>query len=339
MRGILRVLAAGVMLAAAPSGAQAGDVLDEVKARGSVRCGVNELGRALSTLGPEGQWVGFYPEFCRAVAAAVTGDKENVDFVMVSTADRFEAVRSGSIDLLSEASTVTLTRDAEGLEFPVTVFHDGQGFLTYVRDGVKEMAGLKGKRVCVQGAATSDANLRDLNTVAGLDLEVMTFTTIEGAYSAFFSRQCEAMSTDALILGSMRMSLAPNPEDYVLLDERISHEPIGLATASADPEFSDVVRWVVHAMLHAEALGITQDTADAMRAGGSLEAQRMLGAGDDLGAALGLDSAWAYRVIKQVGNYGEVYDRTIGPGSEFSLPRGRNALVKDGGLLWAPPLR
>jgi len=335
---MLAVVAAGLTLVAA-SAAQAGPTLDEVVARGSVRCGVNELGRALSTLGPEGQWIGFYPEFCRAIAAATTGDKENVDFVMVSTADRFGAVREGAVDVLSEASTHTLTRDAQGLEFPSIVFHDGQGFLVYAKDGIKSVDQLKGKRVCVQGTATSDDNLRDLNKTKAMGMEVMTFTTIEGAYSAFFSRQCEAMSTDALILGSMRLSLAPNPADYILLDERISNEPIGMVIADGDAQWAAIVRWVVNVMFRAEELGVNQANADALRANGSVEARMLLGADGDLGPALGLDSAWAYRVIKQVGNYGEVFDRTIGSGSEFNLPRGRNALVKDGGLLWAPPLR
>ncbi len=332
------MLAAGLMLAGA-TGAQAGATLDEVKARGSVRCGVNELGKALGTLSPEGQWVGFYPEFCRAVAAAVTGDKDSVDFVMVSTLDRFDAVRAGAVDLLSEASTVTLTRDAADMDFPAVIFHDGQGFLTYAKDGMTAIKDLKGKRVCVQGMTTSNDNLRDFATSSGLNVDVMTFTTIEGAYAAFFGRQCEAMSTDSLILGSMRLSLAPNPADYVLLDERISHEPIGPVVGDTDPEWTEVVRWVFNAMFNAEELGVTQANVDAMRADGPVDVRRLLGVEGDMGPALGLDGAWAYRVIKQVGNYADVYDRTIGPGSEFNLPRGRNALIKDGGLLWSPPLR
>lgn len=338
MRGVFGMLAAGLMLVGA-SGAQAGPILDEVKARGSVRCGVNELGKALGTLSPEGQWVGFYPEFCRAVAAAVTGDKDSVDFVMVSTIDRFNAVRSGAVDMLSEASTLTLTRDAVGMDFPAIIFHDGQGFLTYAKDGMTSVNDLKGKRVCVQGMATSNDNLRELSVSSGLDLEVMTFTTIEGAYAAFFGRQCEAMSTDSLILGSMRLSLAPNPADYVLLDDRISHEPISPVVPDSDPEWVAVVRWVFNAMFNAEELGVTQANVDAMRADGPADVRRLLGVEGDMGPALGLDGAWAYRVIKQVGNYADVYDRTIGRGSEFNLPRGRNALVKDGGLLWSPPLR
>ncbi|MGC2857713.1 amino acid ABC transporter substrate-binding protein [Novispirillum sp. DQ9] len=342
MRAGFAVMAAGMVagvLAAAAPAAQAGVTLDEVKARGSVRCGVNELGKALGTLSPEGQWVGFYPEFCRAVAAAVVGDKDAVDYIMISTADRFDAVRSGAVDILSEASTMTLSRDASGLDFPAIIFHDGQGFLTYGRDGVTSMDQLKGQRICVQGVSTSEDNLRDLNASAKMGWEIMSFTTIEGAYSAFFGRQCMAMSTDALILGSMRLSLAPNPADYVLLDQRISHEPIGPVTRDDDPEWTAVVRWTFNAMFQGEELGVTSANADTMRASGPLEARRLLGAEGDLGATLGLDSAWAYRVIKQVGNYAEVYDRTIGPGSEFNLPRGRNALTKDGGLLWAAPHR
>lgn len=338
MRAVLSMVAAGVMALAA-SAAQAGPTLDEVMARGSVRCGVNELGKALGTLSPEGKWIGFYPEFCRAVAAATVGDADAVDFIMVSTLDRFDALRDNAFDVLSEASTMTLTRDGAGLDFPAVIFHDGQGFLVYAKGGAASLDGLKGKRICVQGETTSRDNLIDFNTASGMNMEVMTFTTIEGAYSAFFSRQCDAMSTDTLILGSMRLSLAPNPTDYVLLDDRISHEPIGPVTRDSDPEWTQVVRWVFNAMFQAEELGITSANADAMRANGSLDARRLLGAEGELGKALGLDEAWAYRIVKQVGNYAEVYDRTIGPGSDFNLPRGRNALVKNGGLLWSPPMR
>lgn len=337
--GVATVVAGAMALVAAAADAQAGPTLDEVMARGSVRCGVNELGKALGTLSPEGKWVGFYPEFCRAVAAATVGDADAVDFIMVSTLDRFDALRGGAFDILSEASTMTLSRDAAGLDFPAVIFHDGQGFLVYAKGGAASIDGLKGKRICVQGETTSKDNLEEFNEAAGLNLEVMTFTTIEGAYSAFFGRQCDAMSTDALILGSMRLSLAPNPTDYVLLDDRISHEPIGPVTRDTDPDWTEIVRWVFDAMFQAEALGVSSANVDTMRADGPVEVRRLLGAEDSLGAALGLDEAWAYRIIKQVGNYGEVYDRTIGPGSDFNLPRGRNALLKDGGLLWSPPLR
>ncbi|MBW7852454.1 MAG: amino acid ABC transporter substrate-binding protein [Rhodospirillales bacterium] len=322
-----------------PAPANAGTTLDEVRARGFVRCGVTELGESLTTLNASGRWVGFYTDFCRAVAAAVTGDAKNVEFVMVSTGVRFDALRASAMDLLSEASTWTMTRDVAGLEFAAVTFHDGQAFMVYAPDGITSVDQLKGKTVCVPDLGTSPQNLRDFAREKNLGIVPLPFATIEGAFQAFFDRQCKAISTDSLILGSVRLSLAPDPAQYRMLDARISHEPLGLVVRDNDVAWADIVRWTFFAMVRAEELGITSQNADDMRRSGVIEVRRLLGIEEPVAKEFGLDPEWGYRVVKQVGNYAEVYDRALGPKTAFGMARGRNALVKNGGVLWAPPIR
>lgn len=340
MRSMLwRATAAVAVFLGLQAPALAGETLETVQDRGTVLCGVTELGRALSTMNAEGDWVGFYPDICRAIAAATTGGADGVEYVMVSTADRFEALTAGAIDVLVEPTTWTLTRDTMGMDFTTTIFHDGQGFLTYVKDGLKSVADLSGRSVCVQGRSTSVDNLVELNNARGLNLDIQEFRTIEGAYSAFFGRRCAALSTDSLILASMRASLAPNPEDYVLLEERVSHEPLAAAVRDDDPRWEDVVRWTLNALIAAERLGITaEDAAAAETPADRPDVARLLNDGA-LAERLGLDADWARRAVAAAGNYAEIYERSIGAESGLALPRGRNALVEDGGLIWAPPLR
>ncbi|MBF0305885.1 MAG: amino acid ABC transporter substrate-binding protein [Alphaproteobacteria bacterium] len=320
--------------------ASAGDsTLDAVRARGVVRCGVTELGQLLSTMDLDGRWVGFYSDFCRAVAAATTGRAENVEFVLTSVSERFDLVRRGAIDLLSEASTWTMSRDGDGLAFPGIYFMDGQAALVRRDTGFKSLADMKGRTVCVQDASTSIENLRDADAAQKLGLDIRPFATIEGAYEAFFARRCEALSTDAIILASMREFLAPNPAEYVLLPDRISKEPISPVVRENDSRWEDAVRWTLFALISAEELGVTSANAESMRATGSQEAKRLLGAVPGLGKRLGLDDAWAFRVIAQVGNYGEVFERSLGAKSAFKMQRGMNDLASRGGALWAPPVR
>jgi general L-amino acid transport system substrate-binding protein len=331
-------LAIGLAAGSAPAATDAPETtLAVVKARGAVRCGVTDLGQALSQLDVNGRWVGFYAEFCRAVAAAVTGSADNVDFVQVSAADRFNVLRGGSIDLLSDASTWTLGRQTDHLVFAGTDFMDGQSFLTLRQANLTRMADLKGRKVCVRANSTSVENLRDESAARGLDIQIMEFTTIEGAYAAFFGRQCDAITNDSLVLASQRQFLAPNPQDYVLMSERISREPLGPVVRENDVRWQNVVEWTLHGLIAAEQLAITSANVDAMAKSGTKEAQRLLGTQPGLGAKLGLDETWAYRIVKQVGNYGEIFDRTLG--AQLHVERGPNALVSKGGILWAPPVR
>jgi general L-amino acid transport system substrate-binding protein len=337
MKHLLAVLLAlGLGLAVCAGTASAG-TLDAVKARGSVRCGVTDLGQAMSQLDVNGRWIGFYAEFCRAVAAAATGKADNVDFVQVSAGDRFDVLRGGNVDLLSDSSTWTLSRQADHLTFVGIYFMDGQSFVTLRQANLTKIDDLKGRKVCVRSNSTSIDNLRDEIAVRGLDVQIVEFSTIEGAYSAFFGRQCDALTNDYLVLASQRQFLAPNPQDYVLMGERISREPVGPVVRDDDAAWEKVVEWTLHALIAGEQLGISSANADEMAKTGKKEAQRLLGSTPGLGPKLGLDDQWAYRVIKQVGNYGEIFDRTIG--AQLHIERGPNALASQGGLLWAPPVR
>lgn len=334
-----RLTAAAAALLCLVASAASASTLDEVRARGVLRCGVTELGQLLSTINVEGHWIGFYSEFCRAVAAAATGRADDVDFVLVSIHDRFNVLRDGGIDLLAEASTWTLGRDGAGLTFAGIYFMDAQGFIAHRASGLTTIDDLKGRKVCVQDNTTSIDNVREVNGVRGLGMEVKAFGTIEGAYAAFFGHQCDALSTDRMILASMRQLLAPNPEDYVLLPESISKEPIGPVVRENDARWEDAVRWTLFAMIAAEELGVTMANAEEQRRSGGREARRLLGGEPGVGSALGLSDDWAFQVIAQVGNYGEVFERSLGAKSLLKMERGVNQLWNRGGLLWAPPIR
>ena len=326
------------LLSALPS-ALAG-TLEVVQERGTLTCGVRDLGPALSALDEQGRWTGFYPEFCHAVAAAAIGDKDAVEFTVVSTADRFDAVREDAVDVLFDSSTWTFARDMRGLAFPTIFLFDGQSFMVRKSLNIDSLAALKGKTVCVTGkggTTTNVGNLEDVNASQHLGIEIFALVTTRGSMTAFFDRQCDAVTADSLILASLRKSLAPDPEDYAILAELISKEPLGPVVRDDDPAWADVIRWIVFAMVSAEELGVTSVTVDRAREDGSAEAKRLLGAGQDFNVLAGLDRDWAYRVVKQVGNYGEVFDRTLG--TTLGLERGLNALWRDGGLLWAPPVR
>lgn len=339
--GAVRVcaLAIAVGLLLSPP-AWAKSTLEQVVERGYVRCGVNpEMGGPLTALDHDGRWSGFYVEFCRAIAAAVTGDAENVDYVLSPSSIRFDNLRHGLIDVLSEASTWTMERDLAGLEFAAITAHDGQGFMVHESDRVETVADLAGKVVCVPQQATSYHTLVDFIRASGIDLTLLPFSTLEGAFHAFFERQCTAVSTDSQILASVRLSLAAAPKEYHILDTRLSHEPLGLVVRDDDPTWAYVVRWSLYAMIRAEDLGISSTTVEALEDRESLEIRRLLGLEGHLPDSFPLPADWARNIIRQVGNYGEVYARTLGPGTPFDMERGRNALIRDGGLMWAPPLR
>lgn len=319
-----------------PSLAGAG-TLDEVKARGVLRCGVNEFGPALTAMNEKGQWAGFYTDFCRVIAAAVLGDSRAVDFISVSSQDRFEALRQKAIDVLSEATTWTLERDLAGLSFPAPFMMDGQGFLVRRDANIANLEQLKGRRVCVVSHATSLEGLNRVNKVRNLGLKIQEYSSIQGSFAAFFDRQCDSVSTDGIILASLRQQMAPNPADYVFLPDRVTHEPLSPVVLKSDRQWEDVIRWSIMATLAAEQQGLTAANVKQNLSNPNSEVRRLLGAEGDVGAKLGLDKNWALRVIEQVGNYGEIYQRNLT--KNLNLDRGQNALHSQGGLLWAPPFR
>ncbi|WP_413205418.1 amino acid ABC transporter substrate-binding protein [Rhodospirillum sp. A1_3_36] len=318
-------------------GGAAASTLDSVKDAGVLRCGVQEIGPAFSNIDETGRWVGFYTDFCRATAAAILGDPEAVEFVVVGTDDRFSALRDGDFDVLMSSATWTLSRDVDGLTFMPLYLFDGQGFLVHKVSGAKSLVDLKGGTICVEDHTTSVANVRDYDTSHGMNWTVKPFATVEGAFNAFFEHQCESVTTDVMSLASSWLFLAPNPEDHVILPDRISKEPLSAVVRSDDVQWSDTVRWIINALISAEELGVTSKNVEQMKTSNNPEVRRLLGREGSVGALLGLDEAFAARALAAMGNYGEIYDRTIK--KTLHVERGINNLWTKGGLIWSPPIR
>ncbi len=338
----MRQLAIAAALFAAFIGtAQAGKTLDAIKARGQLVCGVNPSLPGFSAADSQGNWAGMDVDVCKAIAAAVLNDATKIKWVPLNAAQRFAALQSGEVDVLSRNTTWTLTRDASlGLFFTGTTYYDGQGFMVTKKSKITSAKQLKGATVCVQSGTTTEKNLTDFSKAAGLALKSVVFETQEATNKAYFAGRCQAYTTDASGLASVRNKEAGNPEDHVILPELISKEPLGPAVRRGDDEFYTIVKWVVFALIEAEEYGITQENVDAMRAKSTDPVvQRILGTSEDTGKLLGLDKEWAYRPLKAVGNYGEIFDRNVGPKSALKLPRGANNLWSKGGFMYAPPVR
>ena len=336
---IVGTIAAAFAAACAAGAAQAGDTFDAVKARGELACGVSTGLPGFSFPDTEGNWSGLDVDVCRAVAAAVFGDAGRVSYRPLSAQQRFIALQSGEVDLLSRNTTVTLTRDtAVGLDFAPVVFYDGQAFLVPVELGLNSAVELDGASVCVQTGTTTELNLADFFRSNGISFEPVVFESLDELRGAFFAGRCDAFTGDSSGLASTR-TVAGNPDDYEILPDRISKEPLAPATRHGDNEWTDVVRWVVNALIQAEESGITSANVDSMRESEDPTIKRLLGVTPGFGEALGLDEAWAYNAIVAVGNYGEMFERNVGAGSPLGLERGLNALYSDGGLMYAAPAR
>ncbi len=322
--------------------AHAGKDLDAIKARGALICGVNTALAGFSAADSQGRWTGLDVDTCRAVAAAVLGDPNKVRFSGLTAQQRFTALQSGEIDMLARNTTWTLTRDASlGLSFTGVNFYDGQAFMVPTRLNVKSAKDLKGATVCVQSGTTTELNLTDYSRANNLNLRPVVFEKVEAATAAYVAGRCQAYTTDASGLASIRSKEVPKPEEHVILPELISKEPLGPAVRQGDNEFFNIVKWVGFALLEAEEMGITQANVDQQKASSTNpNVRRLLGAGtEDTGKLLGLDKEWAYRAIKAVGNYGEQFERHVGPKTAIGLPRGSNNLWTNGGLMYAPPVR
>jgi general L-amino acid transport system substrate-binding protein len=314
--------------------------LDKVKERGAVQCGVIRTGDGVSTVNPTGDWVGFFPDFCRAVAAATLGSASAVEFVELNQRTRFDAIRDGAGDLFSANTTWTLTRDAAmGLQFSGTLYYDGQGFVGPVSLHVKSIKELKQATVCVTGNTTTENNLSEYIKANRLDFKIITLTSNDTSVSTFFSRRCDLYTTDRLALAGIRTGGTSNPDDYTIFPEIISKEPLGPVVRNDDAAWLAIVKWVGFAMIAAEEKGVSSTNLARMRDSSDPEVRRLLGVDAGLGKSLGLDERWASRVIEQVGNYGEVFNRNLGAASQLRIERGLNALWMNGGLIYAPPLR
>jgi general L-amino acid transport system substrate-binding protein len=331
-------LAAGAVMLAGQ--ALAGATLDAVMDRGAVRCGVSGSLAGFAIPDSQGIMRGLDADVCRAVAAAVLGDSEAVEFVPLSAQQRFTALQSGEVDVLSRNTTWTLTRDtALGLNFTNVTFYDGQGFMVPTSLGVSNASELDGAAICVQTGTTTEKNLTDYFRATGMTFDPVVFEGFEESVTAFVSGRCDVYTTDASGLASIRVSNVENPDDYVILPDIISKEPLGPVTRNDDDEWFDVVKWTVNALLNAEEMGISSANVDDMLTSDDPNIQRLLGVAPGMGEAMKINEEWAYNAIKQVGNYSEIFERNVGTETPLGFQRGVNALWTNGGLMYAPPIR
>ncbi len=315
--------------------------LDDVKARGSVICGIAVGAPGFVYPDNQGVYHGFDVDFCHAIGAAVLGDASKVQTIPLEPRDVFPKLTTGAVDVLTHRLTWTFNRDnGGGIEFAATYFYDGQGFMVPKSLGVTRLADLKGANICVSQGTTTELNIADYFKAHQMPYQIVTFNGPDVAREAYNQGRCDAFSNDRSSLAANRLVLT-HPDDNIVLPDTISKEPIGPWTRQGDQQWSHIVRWTIFLTIAAEELGMTQANVDDMRKNpdASPEVKRILGVGDNLGQKLGLSQDWGYDVIKQVGNYGEIFDRNIGPNTSIKLPRGQNALWKDGGLMYAPPFR
>jgi general L-amino acid transport system substrate-binding protein len=337
MKRILALaLAATFGLAASAASAQ---TLNQVKQRGMLNCGSNTGLAGFGIPDAQGNWTGFDVDYCRAVAAAIFNDPKKVKFVPLTAKDRFTALQSGDVDMLVRNTTWTSSRDTSlGLNFTGVNYYDGQGFMVLKKLKVNSALELNDAAVCVQQGTTTELNLADYFRANKMRLKTVTFATLDEAVKAYDTGRCDAYTTDASGLYAARLKLA-HPDDHIVLPEIISKEPLGPAVRHGDDQWFDIVKWVGFSLVITEEMGITQKNVDQMLKSESPEVRRVLGVEGNYGEQLGLTKDWVYRIIKGVGNYGEIFDRNIGQGSPLKIARGLNALWTKGGIQYAPPIR
>jgi general L-amino acid transport system substrate-binding protein len=338
MKRLLSTIALAGAFGLCAVGAQAA-MLDQVKAKGFIQCGVSQGLPGFSNPNDKGEWTGLDVDFCRAVAAAVFGDATKVKFTPLSAKDRFTALQSGDIDILSRNTTWTISRDTSlGLNFTGVTYYDGQGFLIRKDKNVKSALELAGASVCTQTGTTTEQNVADFFRANKMQYEVIAFATADETIKAYDSGRCDVYTTDRSGLAAERLKLT-NPDDHVVLAEIISKEPLGPVVRHGDDQWFDIVKWVLFAQVNAEELGVTSKNATDMLKSENPEVKRLVGTEGKFGEGLGIGNDWALQIVKQVGNYGEMYDRNVGPDTPLKLARGTNALWSKGGLQYAPPIR
>jgi len=337
---ILSALAAAVTFMVGAGTSVAGVTLSAVKAKGFVECGVHTGLPGFSNPNDKGNWVGMDADVCRAIAAGIFGDAKKVKFRPLSAKERFTALQSGEVDVLSRNTTWTFVRDsALGLDFAGVTFYDGQGFIVRKNLRLKSARELNGASICVITGTTTELNLGDYFRANGMKYRPVVFGSADEAVAAYNAGRCDAFTTDRSGLAAERIKLT-RPNDHMILPDIISKEPLGPLVRHGDNQWGDIVRWSLNALIIAEEKGVTSKNVDEMKAK-SLDPQikRLLGVEGDLGRKLELPNSWAYSIIKQVGNYGEIYNRNVGPDTPLKLERGFNQLWTKGGILYAPPLR
>ena len=327
-------VAAGFSIQAASA-----QTLKTIKDRGMLSCGVTQGLAGFSLPDDKGNWTGLDVDICRAIAAAVFNDPSKVKFVPLSAKDRFTALQSGEIDVLSRTTTWTLSRDTSlGANFTGVTYYDGQGFMVKKSLKVNSALELNSASVCVQTGTTTELNLADYFKGNNMKYEVIAFATADETVKAYESGRCDVFTTDVSGLYAERLKLA-NPADHVVLPEIISKEPLGPMVRHGDDQWFDIVKWTLFAMVTAEELGITQKNVDEMAKSDNPELKRVFGTDGNLGEQLGLTKDWVLRIVKAVGNYGEAFDRNVGAGSKLGIARGLNQLWNKGGIQYAPPIR
>ena len=317
----------------------AAQTLSQVKKRGHLLCGVTQGLEGFSYPDSRGKWMGFDVDICRAVSAAVFGKPDNVKYVPLSGQTRFIALQSGEIDVLSRISSWTLSRDtAQGLNFAPTTFYDGQGFMVRKKDGIKKTQDLVGASVCTQQGTTVELNMADYFRKNRIKFKALIFENNEETLNAFVSGRCDTVTRGTSILASYR-SRFKRPQNYLLLPEIISKEPLSQAVRHGDDQWFDIVKWVVYALIQGEEFGIDSHNVDKNLKSKNPAVKRFLGVTPGMGNNLGLSEKWAYHILKHVGHYGEIFERHVGQQSPLKLKRGLNDLWNRGGLLYAPPFR
>jgi general L-amino acid transport system substrate-binding protein len=340
MKRLASAIAAATLLALGTQAAFAQQqTLAAIKQRGELVCGANGTLAGFGLPDAQGNWTGFDVDFCRAVAAAIFDDPTKVKFVPLTAKDRFTALQSGEIDVLSRNTTWTLSRDTSlGLEFPAVTFYDGQGFMVRRALKVSSALELSDASICVQQGTTTELNLADYFRANHMGLKTVTFATGDEAVKAYESGRCDSYTTDSSGLYGERLRLA-EPGQHIVLPEIISKEPLSPAVRQGDNQWSDIVRWTHFVMLDAEELGVNKSNVDQKLKSSDPETRRLLGAEGQYGEGLGLTNDWAYRIVKHVGNYGEIFERNVGQGSPLKIVRGLNALWTKGGLQYGLPIR
>ncbi len=316
----------------------AGARLALIKSRGKLICGVNDALPGFSALDKTtGQFAGFDADFCRAIAAAVLGDVKAVEFRPLNTGQRGPALQTGEIDVLIRNTTWTSSRDTTWGLFAPTTFYDGQGMMVPKKLGAKTLKDLKGATICVQSGTTTELNLTDQMRAAGVDFKPVVFADIDPTYAAYEQGRCDAVTSDKSQLASRRVTMK-TPADHEIMDVTLSKEPLGPAVPLGDDQWFNIVKWTVYATFQAEEFGVTSKNVDEMTKSTNPDIKRLL-SDDALAKGLGLSADWAVKVVKAVGNYGEIYDRHLGPSTPMNIARGLNKPWTQGGLLYAPPYR
>lgn len=335
------LLAAGLGLASSAALAQtvASATLDAIKAKGFVQCGVTGGVPGFSAPDANNVWTGLEVDYCRSLAAAIFNDPTAVRYTSLTSQERFTALSAGEIDVLSRTTTWTMSRDTQlGISFVGTMFYDGQGFMVRKADGITSATELSGAAICIESGTTTELNAADYFAANSMEFNTVVFVDQDEVVKAYEDGRCDVYTTDSSALAAERSKFAV-PDDHIILPEIISKEPLGPVVRAGDSGWFNIARWTYFALLEAEELGVTSANVDEMLGSDNPAIKRLLGVEGEFGAPLGLTNDWAYRIIKHIGNYSETYERNVGPSTPIGLARGLNALWKDGGIQYSPPIR